>query len=56
MPTTTLKDSDRYSKDPYHNRPLFITKNINDQIISKVMINGNSVVNIFPIKTLVHWG
>lgn len=46
IPMVTFEDNNRYSNDPYHNRPLFITSNINDQAISRVMIDGGSAVNI----------
>jgi len=52
MPIVTFEDTNRYSDDPHHNRPLFITSIINNQPMSKVMINGGSVVNILPAKTL----
>lgn len=47
MPTVTFEDTDQYSDDPGHNRPLFITSSIDNQPLS---------INILPIKTLNHLG
>lgn len=52
----TFKDTDRYSNDPRHNRPLFITDTFDNQPMSRVMIDGGSVVNILLSKTLTYLG
>lgn len=52
MLTINLEDVDKYLDDPYHNKPLFIIENINNQTISQAMIDNDSTTNILPIKTL----
>lgn len=52
MSTVTFEDTDRYSDDPNHNRPLFIIGSIDNQPMSSVMIDGSSTINILPTKTL----
>lgn len=52
MPTFTFEDTDMYSDDPYYNRLLFITGDINDKAISKIMVDGGSTINILSMKTL----
>lgn len=48
MPTITFEDSDRYSDNPYHNRPLFIIGIIDEQ--------PGLVVNILLVKILTYLG
>lgn len=52
MLTITFEDIDRYSNDPIHNRPLFIIGYIDNQPMSRIMIDGGSTINILPAKTL----
>lgn len=56
MPTVTFKDTNRYSDDPRHNKPLFIMSIIDNQLISREMIDGGSTANILPTKTLDYLG
>lgn len=56
MPTVTFKYTDRYSNDPCHNRPLFITSSIGNQPMSRIMIDDGSVVNILLAKILDYLG
>lgn len=56
MPTITFEDTDWYSDDISHNKPLFIIGSINNQPVYKVMIDGDSIVNILPTKTLDYLG
>lgn len=54
MPIVTFEDTDRYSNDPHHNKSLFIAVRIDNQPVSRVMIDGGSAVNILPTKTLAY--
>lgn len=56
MPTVTFEDTDHYLDDPCHNRPLFITCTIDDQSVSRVMIDDYSTFNILSAKTLAYLG
>lgn len=56
MPIVTFEDTNRYSDDPEHNQPLFITGFIDNQPVSRVMIDGSSAINILPVKTLNYLG
>lgn len=56
MPKVTFKDTNRYSDDPGHNRPLFITSSIDNQPVCRVMIDDSSIINILPIKILNYLG
>lgn len=55
IPTVTLEDTDWYFNDPSHNRPLFITDSIDNQM-SRVMIDNGSAVNILLAKILDYLG
>lgn len=56
MPTVTIEDTDRYLDDPHHNKLLFITGSIDDQPMSRIMIDSGSAVNILPVKIMSHLG
>lgn len=56
MPIVTFEDIDQYFDDPGHNQPLFITCSIDNHLVSRVMIDGDSTINIRLLKTLDYLG
>ena len=45
-------DDDRLLGSKIHNRPLFVTSDIQEQKVNRILINGGSTVNILPLKIL----
>ncbi|KAG8376466.1 hypothetical protein BUALT_Bualt09G0066400 [Buddleja alternifolia] len=48
----TFTEEDKMVKDYIHNRPLYITGQVNNVKISRILIDGGSAVNILPRKML----
>ena len=39
-----------------HNRPLFITRYTQEQIVNRMLLDGGSAVNIFPLRAMKELG
>jgi hypothetical protein len=47
-----FNDGDLLLGDRKHNRPLFIFGDIDDLPINRIMVDGGSAINLFPLRTL----
>jgi hypothetical protein len=49
-------DEDRLLGSRIHNRPLFVTGYIKEQLVNRILVDGGSAVNILPLKVLKDLG
>ncbi|NAV33015.1 retroviral-like aspartic protease, partial [Klebsiella pneumoniae] len=54
VPGVTFSNEDLLLGTSDHNRPLYITVNVGDMRLSRVLVDPGASVNIMNIKTLAH--
>ncbi|KAL0463616.1 UNVERIFIED_CONTAM: hypothetical protein Slati_0249200 [Sesamum latifolium] len=56
MSTITFTDEDLLLGSKHHNRPLFVARYAHEQKVYIILIDGGSMVNIIPLRTLKEFG
>ncbi|KAL0307230.1 UNVERIFIED_CONTAM: hypothetical protein Sradi_6140300 [Sesamum radiatum] len=56
MSIITFTDEDLLLRSKPHNRPLFVAGYTREQKVNRILIDGSSVVNILPLRTLRELG